>query len=206
MEAFLGQTDYFNSPLQHFHLNDFITTWYKYDKEATGFIKLRDLDKFIYDLSKTDDGQSLVIIGREMAEDEDNRARLIAQLQIPTYDCFQKVMFYDVLLKLAHSCTVCSFVKSSALQGNIFGVSSTKDASKHGKKKEEILRIGKSLRHIRDFNRKLNVPKVFISEIAMLKAFQLDLMKVRDKFGNGVDNADDGFQGNLETNRSQKDS
>lgn len=141
-----------------------------------------------------------------MAEDVDNRARLIAQLQIPTYDCFEKVMFYDVLLKLAHSCTVCSFLKSSTLQGNIFGVSATKDASKQGEKKEEILRIGKSLRLIREFNRKLIVPKVFISEIAMLRAFQLDLMKVRDKYGNGVDNADDEIQGNLETNHSQKDS
>ena len=56
VEAFLGQTDYFNSPIQHFHINDFVTTWYKYDKEATGFIKLRDLDKLIYDLSKTVDG------------------------------------------------------------------------------------------------------------------------------------------------------
>ena len=56
--------------------------------------------------------------------------------------------------------------------GNIFGVSSGKEASKQVKrKKEETLRIGKSLKLIRDFNRKLIIPKVFISEIAMLRAF-----------------------------------
>mmetsp|Transcript_9882 Transcript_9882/g.11711 ORF Transcript_9882/g.11711 Transcript_9882/m.11711 type:complete len:141 (-) Transcript_9882:798-1220(-) len=77
-EAFLGQTYLFNSPVQSFHVQDFEAIWYRFDPKATGFIKLEELDALILALSESEDASHLIVIGKTMAKDERNRARLIA--------------------------------------------------------------------------------------------------------------------------------
>ena len=95
IEAFLGTAEIFSSPLQKYHIDEFTRVWKLYDSLAVGFIQLTELDNFIYELSRSQEGSEM--IGLNLENDE-NRARFISQLKIPTYRMFQQVMFYDCLL------------------------------------------------------------------------------------------------------------
>ena len=97
IDAFLGQTDHFNLPVQKYSLQEFVNIWSRYDPNATGFINVSDLDDFIVDLTKSQESRLLVIFADKIATDASLRNRFIGKLCIPTYCQLKKVMFYDVL-------------------------------------------------------------------------------------------------------------
>jgi hypothetical protein len=85
IDAFLGQTDHFNLPVQKYSLQEFVNIWSRYDPNATGFINIIDLDDFIVDLTKSRESRVLVIFAEKIATDATLRNRFIAKLCIPTY-------------------------------------------------------------------------------------------------------------------------
>ena len=56
IDAFLGQSNQFNLPIEPYSLYEFVNIWAKYDPEATGFISIHDLEPFIIDLANSNEG------------------------------------------------------------------------------------------------------------------------------------------------------
>ena len=54
----------------------------------------------LQDLVNSEDSENMFIHKKAIIESKEFRSRLIAQLNIPTFDNLKKVMFYDVALKL----------------------------------------------------------------------------------------------------------
>ena len=54
----------------------------------------------LIDLVNSEEAENMFIHKQVFIESKEFRSRLIAQLKIPTFDNFKKVMFYDVVLKL----------------------------------------------------------------------------------------------------------
>ena len=103
IDAFFGQTDLANMPVQQKSVEDFQTIWSKYDPDGTGFIPVSSLEKLLLDLSEArpDEGGALIPFKKRMQKQE-FRNRQILFLDIPTYNNMEKVMFYDVLIRLCH--------------------------------------------------------------------------------------------------------
>ena len=80
----------------------FMMNWRKYDPEATGFINLSDLDDFVKEFAKSEEGSKFFVLIKKVSNNCDMRARLVANLKIPTYFNQTKVMYYDVLITLCH--------------------------------------------------------------------------------------------------------
>ena len=62
IDTFLGQTDHFKLPVQKYSIQEFVVLWSKYDPDATGFIRIQDLEKLLMDLAKSNEGRELVIL------------------------------------------------------------------------------------------------------------------------------------------------
>ena len=103
IDAFLGQTDHFNSETENqldnlpYALFDFVELWSKYDEDATGYIDIADLENFIIDLCASDEGWSLVIFADRLKYVRKMRITFLCKLNIPTYDQMTKVNFTDTL-------------------------------------------------------------------------------------------------------------
>ena len=97
IDAFLGQAEMYSLPIQQYYVNEFARIWCHYDPDATGFIKMKDLEALIVELAKSDDGQGLIVLKELVLKDLKTKKRFIGMLKIPTYDKFRRVMFYDVL-------------------------------------------------------------------------------------------------------------
>ena len=97
IDAFLGQTDHFQLPIQKYSIQEYVQIWSKYDPEATGFIEIKDLEDFIEDLTKSSEGKELVIMHKKILADHKLRVRFLAMLNVPTFFQLRKVMFYDLL-------------------------------------------------------------------------------------------------------------
>ena len=52
IDAFLEQTDHFQLPIKKYEIQDFVETWQEFDPEATGFILIKDLNRFMLALCK----------------------------------------------------------------------------------------------------------------------------------------------------------
>ena len=116
LDAFFGQSDVSDLPMNEPVLDDYRRVWSDYDKQATGFMEVDDLDKLIIDLANCahDEGGKLlgklkdkIKIGAKKEKDGFKshpygkvfRNRFIKGLEIPTFKNMKKVMFYDVLMK-----------------------------------------------------------------------------------------------------------
>ena len=97
IDAFLGQSQEMNLPVQPYQISEFVRIWSQYDPDATGFIAIEDLDGLIKALASSKESQNLVILHEQMANDDSVRHRFLAYLNVPCYDQFKKVLFYDVL-------------------------------------------------------------------------------------------------------------
>ncbi len=97
IDAFLGQTDHFKLPVQEFSLSEFVRLWSFYDPEATGYIKVTDLEPLISDLMQSSDGKELVVLRDRLESDPRVLRRFVTNLTIPLYKQLSHVMFYDVL-------------------------------------------------------------------------------------------------------------
>ena len=76
-------------------MDHFKQVWSDYDPEATTFIKIYDLKKFLFTLGKPlgwDD---------KMAQNHQEQDKFIAQLELPIHHDFQDYMFMEVLESLA---------------------------------------------------------------------------------------------------------
>ena len=62
VEAFLGTAEMFSSPIQLYHVEEFVNIWRKYDPAATGLITLSDLDHLILDMARSEDGSTLIVV------------------------------------------------------------------------------------------------------------------------------------------------
>ena len=97
IDAFLGQAEMFDLPIQQFQIRQFELAWSKYDPSATGFIDLKDLEALLLDLAKSNDGKDLIVLRDKFMSDEAIRRLYIGMLRIPLFHQLKKVMFYDVL-------------------------------------------------------------------------------------------------------------
>ncbi len=84
-------------PVQPYQIAEFVRIWSQFDPEATGFISIDDLDELIKTLASSTESQKLVILHEQIANNDSIRHRFLAYLNVPCYDQFKKVMFYDVL-------------------------------------------------------------------------------------------------------------
>ena len=89
--------------------------WAQYDPHATGFIDAKNLEQLLIDIAESDTACALVLKPEQLipefegdtADEKDfdvnclRRRRYMAMLDIPMYDEFKKVMFYDVLQQLS---------------------------------------------------------------------------------------------------------
>ena len=73
IDAFLGHAETFSLPIQQFEINEFMRIWSYYDPDATGFIKLEDLEGLIVDLANSDEGQGLIVLRELIMKDEKAR-------------------------------------------------------------------------------------------------------------------------------------
>lgn len=113
IDAFFGNTSLANMPVKEKSVTDFTRLWANYDKEATGFITVVDLESLITDLASAheDEGAALIPFKGRVLDNKAFRNRQIMALEIPTYENMKKVMFYDVLMKLAHQSTTVYHMK-----------------------------------------------------------------------------------------------
>ena len=88
--------------------------WAQYDPHATGFIDAKNLEQLLIDVAESDTACALILKPEQLipefegdtADEKDfdvncmRRRRYMAMLDIPMYDDFKKVMFYDVLQQL----------------------------------------------------------------------------------------------------------
>ena len=117
IDSFAGQADAFNLPVNQNSIDDFVDIWSRaeYDPHGTGFLDAKNLEQFIIDLAESDGADLLLVHAEKIIPDWDDegdddnkdfdkncarRRRYMAQLEIPMYDNFKKVMFYDVLQQL----------------------------------------------------------------------------------------------------------
>lgn len=104
-------------PVKLKSFEDFQRLWSMYDKDATGFITVSQLDTLLIDLAKSDptEGGSLIPFKKRMADDgtvgKQFRNRQIIALDIPTHKLMKNVMFYDVLIKLSYQAVKLHFQK-----------------------------------------------------------------------------------------------
>ena len=54
IDAFFGQTDLAAMPVKEKSMEDYQRIWSKYDRDATGLIKVSELGRFLTDLAKAD--------------------------------------------------------------------------------------------------------------------------------------------------------
>jgi hypothetical protein len=108
IDSFFGTNDAANLPVSERAIETFPTIWSRYDPEKTGFIPCNQLENLLEDIARDEDCKDLVMFPTKVADEhnkegeitKDNsvyRRRLIMMLDIPTYDKFQKVLFYDVI-------------------------------------------------------------------------------------------------------------
>lgn len=102
IDAFFGQTDLAAMPVKEKSIEDYQRIWSKFDRDATGFIKVSDLGRLLQELAKSDptEGGALIPFKKRIANNEEFRNRQIILFAIPTYQIQKKVMFYDVLIRL----------------------------------------------------------------------------------------------------------
>ena len=86
IDAFLCQTDHFRLVIQNYNIQEFVNIWSEFDPNATGFIKIEDLDSFIVKLAKSRDARKLIIMHDQIVADQILRRRFMALLKIPTYN------------------------------------------------------------------------------------------------------------------------
>ena len=68
IDVFLGQSEQEKIAIQKYSLQEFVNIWSIYDPDATGFIKISDLENFIVDLTKKSESKKLVILADKLAE------------------------------------------------------------------------------------------------------------------------------------------
>jgi len=56
IDAFLGQTDHFNLPIQNYSIVEFVNIWAEFDPLATGYIDVTDLEQVVIRLAQSRDG------------------------------------------------------------------------------------------------------------------------------------------------------
>ena len=96
-DVFTGMVEKSKLPVSDTLLDSFVRHWSKYDKDATFYISIEDLELLLIDLSKDEiTGKSFIHMSN-VAESKRFRERLISALQIPTFDRLKKLMFYDIL-------------------------------------------------------------------------------------------------------------
>ena len=116
LDSFGGQTDAFNLPVFKNDIEDFVAVWARYDPLATGFIETAKLEKFMEDVAE--DVPALFFnktvrkrvgnlnVTEEMTDQEVekvlrnnkyHRTNFMMSLEIPTYDNFKYIFFYDTL-------------------------------------------------------------------------------------------------------------
>ena len=115
IDSFAGQADAFNLPVNQNAIDQFVEIWSQYDPHATSFLDARDLEQFLIDLAESDSARELLLSPASMVpqfggdttggeQDFDKncmrRRRYMAMLDIPMYEDFKRVMFYDVLQQL----------------------------------------------------------------------------------------------------------
>ena len=67
------------------------------------------------------EGEQLVVLDKDEIAEKERCDRLIAELEIPLHQNYEKVMFYDVLIKLCFSRNYLHFYKSNDVLGQVFG-------------------------------------------------------------------------------------
>ena len=116
LDSFGGQTDALNLPVQKNDVEDFVAVWAKYDPHATGFIETAKLEKFMEDVAEnvpdlffnqtvckrvgnlnvTEDMTDQEV-EKVLRNNKYHRTNFLMALEIPTYDNFKYVWFYDTL-------------------------------------------------------------------------------------------------------------
>ena len=112
IDSFFGSTDAANLPVNERAIEAYPDIWSKYDPEKTGFILCSQLESLFIDMSQDADCRELLIFPDKVADEVKDgqvvidhssfRHRIIQNLDIPTYDNFTRVMFYDVLQQLCN--------------------------------------------------------------------------------------------------------
>ena len=77
IDAFFGNTDLSAMPVKEKTVDDFARLWKKYDKNATGFISLQQLDLLMIDLSLANEaeGGALIPFKKRVANNQGFRNR-----------------------------------------------------------------------------------------------------------------------------------
>ena len=100
VDAFSGSSQVSKLPFGVKLMEECIMCWAKFDPEATYFITIQDLDKMVEQLAKLESSSELFVYQHAVESSSVFRRRLIGALEIPMFDNFKKVMFYDVLQQL----------------------------------------------------------------------------------------------------------
>ena len=114
IDSFAGQADAFSLPVKQAEIEQFVEIWAQYDPHATMFVDARNLEQLLIDVAESDTACALILnhekiipeFGGDTTDEKDfdlncmRRRRYMAMLDIPMYDDFKKVMFYDVLQQL----------------------------------------------------------------------------------------------------------
>ena len=77
IDAFFGQTDLAAMPVKEKSLEDYQRIWSKFDRDATGFIKVSELGKFLQELAKADptEGGALIPFKKRIVDNPEFRNR-----------------------------------------------------------------------------------------------------------------------------------
>jgi Ca2+-binding EF-hand superfamily protein len=102
IDAFFGQNDLANLPISPRSVEEYANVWSKFDPHATGYMDIQQLSNFLRELALNEDTKEMMLFADKIEKSEEFRARLIVSLDIPTYQNFKKVMFYDVLQQVVN--------------------------------------------------------------------------------------------------------
>lgn len=112
LDSFADQASAFSLPVTQNSIDDFVVLWANYDPHATGFLPAKHLEQFVIDVAESDGANLLLLSPKllipEFSDKDDDlldvhaerRRRYLAQLEIPMYENYGSVHFYDVLQQM----------------------------------------------------------------------------------------------------------